>query len=71
MRIPSRIKRNWRPYSWTFYGLAVNVPCIPLKTYCEKYFFSKYQVLKMLQKKRLCAVSHKKKLYVEDREPSL
>lgn len=66
-----RFKRNHRAYSKTFYCLATEVSCIPLKKYCEKYFFTQAQVLVMLRKHYLKAVSFKKKLYVEDREPEL
>lgn len=74
MRYPRiRPRRKGRAYAWTFYSAACgseNPPvCIPLRAYCEKYGYSRYKVLKMLQKKRLCALTRKHRLFVEDRPP--
>lgn len=62
-----------RTYPGTTYasaGMQVNPSsCIPLKQYCSKYFLSKFQVLRLLKNRELCAVSFKKKLYILD-QPS-
>lgn len=66
-------KRQPRTYSSTFYagaGTQVDPPsCISLRNYCAKYFLSKSQVLRLLKKKELCAVSFKKKLFISDEPP--
>ncbi|TAE15473.1 MAG: hypothetical protein EAZ94_04245 [Oscillatoriales cyanobacterium] len=66
-------KRRARTYPSTFYagaGAQANPPsCISLRNYCAKYFLSKPQVLRLLKKKELCAVSFKKKLFIVDQLP--
>lgn len=62
-----RQKRHPRAYYWTFYCLATDVDCIPLRRYCEKYFLTPAQVATLLRKGELRAVSFKKKLWVEDK----
>ena len=43
--------------------------CIPLKEYCAKYFLSKSQVLRLLSKRVLCAVTLKKRTFIIDKQP--
>lgn len=43
--------------------------CIPIRAYAEKYYVSKKQVVGMIKRGELCAVTFKKKLFVLDVEP--
>lgn len=66
-----RPKRD-KHYNYTFYCLARNkqmegaVRAIPLKDYAQKHFLSESQVLRLVKKGLLRAVSFKKKFFVED-----
>jgi hypothetical protein len=45
--------------------------CIPAKAYERKYFVSLSQIKRLLAKKLLCALTVKRRLFVEDVPPLL
>ena len=66
-------KTSNRYYANTFYDLAsepINPPrCIPIKYYSEKYHVSRSQILLRVKRGDLCAVSVKRKIFIEDVPP--
>lgn len=73
-KIHRRGKKNHpRLYVGTRYpnaGKAKNPPkCISIKSYAEKYYATRDQVVGMVSRGELCAVTFKKKLFVLDVKP--
>ncbi len=66
-------KKSRRLYPFTMYLSAGHPtepnPCIDIDSYAEKYFLTRKQILGMVKKRRLRAVSYKHKLFVEDIDP--
>lgn len=66
-------KKGRRLYNKTVYLSASHptdpFPCIDLDSYAAKYFVSKYQILNLLRKRKLRAVTYKHKIFVEDLPP--
>ncbi len=68
-------KKNRRLYPDTVYISAGHPtapnPCIDLDSYMAKYFLTRNQVLSLVRKRKLKAVSYKHKLFVEDIDPKI
>lgn len=66
-------KKGRRLYNNTVYISAGHptepIQCIDIDSYATKYFVSKYQILNLLRKRRLKAVTYKHKIFIEDVPP--
>lgn len=67
-------KKSRKFYNSTVYVTAGHptdpIPCIDLDSYSEKYHLSKYQILRLVKKRQLKAVSYKHKMFVQDIPPN-
>jgi len=66
-------KNHPRLYPGTRYSSAgeADLPsnCIPIKTYRIKYYVTTAEIIGMIKRGDLCAVTFKKKLFVSDIKP--
>lgn len=66
-------KKNRKLYPHTAYVAATHptnpVLCIDIASYKDKYFLSEFQILQLVKKRHLRAVTYKHKLFVQDLPP--